>query len=110
MDPTQSLRQTLSDAKRETIEVNGRKIHIVDLYGTFKEGGMRGPQIDRKGYRMLGSVAETDSEVMVFVKLTGPAATVTENEEAFMSLVKSMNIKESAWAHALHSRMASIVC
>lgn len=79
-------------AKVEKLEVNGLTIHIVDISGTYLDsmGGPVGPKTEREGYRMLGAIIETEESGLYFVKFYGPQKTVSENEEHFRKLIKSV--------------------
>lgn len=74
------------------VEVDGQKVHIVDLAGTYLEpsGPMMAERIEREGYRMLGAIIECDDGFLYFIKFCGPEATVTENESAFQSLIQGL--------------------
>ncbi|MGQ9506066.1 MAG: hypothetical protein ACUVQG_03155 [Thermogutta sp.] len=78
--------------KRKLVEVDGEKVHLVDLAGTYLEpsGPMMAERIEREGYRMLGAIIECDDGFLYFIKFYGPEATVAENESAFQSLITSL--------------------
>ena len=58
---------------------------LVDLEGTYVGMGQGEP---KPGYRMLGLVAEQPGQT-VFLKMTGPGATVVEERARFFELAKS---------------------
>jgi hypothetical protein len=72
------------------IEAGGLKIFMVEVAGTYK-GGMTmtaAPAVPKSGYRLLGAVAPGPDANWYF-KLTGPDETVSEQRDAFTSMVKS---------------------
>lgn len=83
-------------AKVDKLEVGGLKVTVVDLTGTFKEqlGGPLGPTEKRADYRLMGAVVELKGGGIYFVKLTGPNATLSANEEAFKELISSIKAGE----------------
>lgn len=64
----------------------GGTAFVVDLEGTFVGMGQGDP---KPAYRMLGLVAEQPGQT-VFLKMTGPAATVMEERERFFELARSL--------------------
>lgn len=73
------------------LDVNGVKVVIVEVAGTYK-GGMTmtaAPAVAKPGYRLLGAVAP-GPDANWFFKLTGPDKTVTEARSAFLAMVKSL--------------------
>lgn len=71
----------------------GTSAKFVDLRGDF--GGMTLPGTEespkKTGYRMLGLIQQ-QSQFTFFVKMTGPASLVAENETAFDSFTQSITI------------------
>jgi hypothetical protein len=71
-------------------EVRGLPVTTIDASGAFT--GLGGPMAAGgravPGYRLLGAVVEGPGG-NVFVKLTGPAATVAANEQKFEELIAS---------------------
>jgi hypothetical protein len=79
-----------STMKTSEIEAGGLKMLMVEVAGTYK-GGMTmtaAPAIPKSGYRLLGAVAPGPDANWYF-KLTGPDETVSEQRDAFTSMVKS---------------------
>jgi len=81
------------DAKIEKMDVSGATVHIVDIAGTFKDsmgGGpfAPGPMKKRENYRMIGAIIETKKDGLVFIKMTGPKATLESLADGFK---KSLN-------------------
>lgn len=73
------------------IEVGGFKVFVVEVAGTYK-GGMTMttmPAEPKPGYRLLGAVAP-GPDANWYLKFTGPDQTVTEQHDAFTSMVKSL--------------------
>lgn len=73
-------------------EIAGQQVHLVDLSGTFQDrpGGPFGPAVERKGYRMLAAIVETDAKGNYFVKLYGPAKTIAQAESQFRGFIESL--------------------
>jgi hypothetical protein len=79
-----------SAMKTSEIDVDGRKIFLVEVAGTYK-GGMTmtaQPAVPKPGYRLLGAVAPGPDANWYF-KFTGPDTTVSGARDAFLSMVKS---------------------
>jgi hypothetical protein len=85
-------------AKIEKKEYDGLVVHLVDLSGTFAErrGGPFNPNaqtVEQENHRMLGAIIETDGAGNYFVKFTGPAETVKQNEAAFWRALEELEWK-----------------
>lgn len=79
-----------STMKTSEIEVGGFKVFVVEVAGIYK-GGMTlttAPASAKPGYRLLGAVAPGPDANWYF-KFTGPDETVSEQRNAFTSMVKS---------------------
>ncbi len=69
-------------------EMSGKTpLTIVRARGTFQSGMPGGPTTPLSGYALLGAILESP-EGDVFVKMTGPAATVDSAAEAFLAMVR----------------------
>lgn len=83
--------------KTETETVAGHTVHIVDLVGTFKEtmGGpfAGGRVVEREDYAMVGSIVVDSKDRKFFIKMTGPAAVVKANRDAFVAMLKGLEKK-----------------
>jgi len=80
-----------SAMKTSELTVNGLKVVLVEVAGTYK-GGMTmnaAPATPKPGYRLLGAVAP-GPDANWFFKLTGPDNTVTAQHDAFVAMVKSL--------------------
>ena len=78
----------------ESFDVAGIKTTLVDLEGTFKEGGgpmMPAAAVDRPGYRMIGAIAQR-GDTLIVVKATGPAKTMAARADEIKAFVKSLKI------------------
>lgn len=76
----------------EPIDVAGMEALLVQVTGTYNEGGMMmtgAPAKTIPDYMLLGAVVEGPDSNWFF-KFTGPEQTVRENEEAFRNLVTSV--------------------
>jgi hypothetical protein len=83
------------NVKQEDFEAAGAKVHLVDISGTYKDsmgGGpfAPGPVKKRENYRMMGAIVETANEGTIFIKMTGPQATVEELADGFREALKNL--------------------
>ena len=73
----------------EEIEVDGMKVHMVDISGTFAERTrMTDPPTMKDNYRMLAAIIETGDREY-FIKFYGGAKTVEANKDWFEKFIKS---------------------
>jgi hypothetical protein len=81
---------TKDHATLEEMTVAGRKVHLVDVSGTYRDQrGPFAPAVERPGYRMLAAIVET-GDANYFVKFYGPAKTVSAQAEAFRAMIRGM--------------------
>lgn len=78
-------------AKREDKTVNGIRVTILDLTGTylFKPFPMAPKATPKPGYRMLAAIVE-GSDAPVFFKLTAPKKTADAAEADFWKMIESL--------------------
>ncbi len=76
-------------AKVEEMEVNGLKVHYLDIDGTYMDGSPFGAKTERPEYRMLAAIFVTQDSGNYFLKFYGPKATVAANVDRFKAMVKS---------------------
>jgi hypothetical protein len=82
-------------AKTTTLESkSGLKITLLDVTGTFVAEMSPGSpdHFNKPGFRLRAAVVETAGGPY-FVKLTGPAATVTKWDESFLAFLKSARVE-----------------
>ena len=72
--------------KSETKEIAGTKVTFVTTEGTFSSGMPGGPTKPLDNYALLGAIVEA-KDGPIFVKMTGPSATVKAADEKFRSFV-----------------------
>ena len=81
-------------AKTETITVNGLKVTIVDVSGTYT--AQMAPGSDTRhndaNYRLRAAIVETPRG-NYFAKLIGPEKTISRWDQSFMAYVKSFEFK-----------------
>lgn len=78
-----------SEPQRGTLQANGLQATWLDVSGTLLPSGMgSGPTEPVPGSRLLGAVVEGPGGPWFF-KATGPAATLGEQREAFLQLLRS---------------------
>lgn len=75
-----------TDTRKETY--GGTPVTLVSASGTFASGMPGGPTTSKPGYALRGAILE-HAEGNVFVKMTGPEATVKAAEGAFEKMVKT---------------------
>ncbi len=84
-----------AEPKTEQRTVNGLKITIVEIKGTFSSGGgpmMGGPSTPKEKQMLLGAIVDTGDR-QHFFKMTGPEKTVTAARKDFDSFVSSFRAK-----------------
>ncbi len=90
--------KTSEKTKIEKKEINGQKVNLVDITGTYLDsvgGPFSGqPKVERENYRMLAAIVETTSNGNYFVKLYGPKATIDKNATHFKSMIESLKVAE----------------
>lgn len=74
--------------KVETKTIAGRKTTLVSTVGTFSSGMPGQPAAALENYALLGAIVE-DAEGSVFVKMTGPKATVQGATAKFLEFLES---------------------
>ena len=80
--------------KTEKKEIAGQEVHLVQLAGTYNDQrGPFAPAVLRDDYRMLGAIIVTAKRGNYFVKFYGPAATVSANEKAFLTMLDTLKVK-----------------
>jgi hypothetical protein len=78
-----------ADAVVEVIEVQGVKVHTVELVGAYVEGGMSGGGTRRENWMFRGAIIETPGQLS-FVRMTGPADIMATQRDAWGSIIRSM--------------------
>ena len=83
--------QPATRSKRSAKQVNGVRVSLADVSGTYTAhgGSMTQPQGVKPGWRLLGAIAE-GPQGAAFFKLAGPAKTVAAASEGFEALVGSL--------------------
>jgi hypothetical protein len=78
-------------AKTETMQVDGMNVTLVDLAGTMKASTMpmAGPQTPLPDWRLLGAIVETGAG-SIFIKGTGPDATMGAHREKMVAFLNSI--------------------
>lgn len=73
--------------KREIKTAAGKTATVVELEGAYKGMNKDGPMKEAKpDYKLLGAIFEDDG---VYIKLTGPKATIDASKAAFEKMVES---------------------
>lgn len=79
------------ESKTEEVDVGDRKMTLLTAKGTYMEsagGPFSGNKTAKPNYTMLAAILPSDKGA-VFLKLTGPDASVAAMQEAFVELAKS---------------------
>lgn len=75
-------------SKRTVKTSGGIEATVVEIEGSFKGMGKNGPMTEAKeNYKLIGAILNDGGDV--FIKLTGPKATVDANKAAFEKMVES---------------------
>ena len=77
-----------SNPKVEDVTVNKRRVTYVEVEGTYMSGMPGGPRTPQPKSMLQGAIIESTAE-NVFVKMTGPTATVKGAKEAFKKMVEA---------------------
>ena len=87
-----------SAAEAETTEkeVAEQKVTFVDIEGTYfhRPVPVRPDTIEKKDYRMLAAIIETEGMGNYFVKFYANKKTVDKHEKAFKAMIESLTIKK----------------
>lgn len=78
-----------AEPKVEVLEVQGVKVHTVELVGQYTEGSMMGPGTKRDNWMFRGAIIETPGQLN-FVRMTGPAEQMAGQQGAWVDVLKSM--------------------
>ncbi|MFG0262277.1 MAG: hypothetical protein ACF788_07795 [Novipirellula sp. JB048] len=81
--------------KTKEMKLGKWNVHLVDLSGKFKErvgGGpfFGGKVVEHENYAMAGAIIVHPEGRKYFVKMVGPAEVVSENRDAFVQMIKSI--------------------
>ncbi|WP_437805069.1 hypothetical protein [Sorangium sp. So ce1078] len=86
-------------ATRESFEVRGMRVELVEVAGTYKiplgprpqAGARKRPPVEmvKDGYRLLGAAVRTPDRGNWFFRMVGPDETVQSARSAFLSLIES---------------------
>lgn len=77
-------------AKRSERQVNGMKVHLIDVSGTYSAGAamVQGSAGSKENQRVLGAIVEAPGGLFFF-KLLGPKVTMDKQEANFNAFVES---------------------
>jgi hypothetical protein len=78
-----------SSEKVESKQIGGRKVTLVSTEGTYSTGMPGASAAPMDNYALLGAIIE-DAGGNVFVKMTGPKATVQANSAKFLEFLGSV--------------------
>lgn len=79
------------EGERETREIDGGKVTVVRAAGTYLSGMPMAAKTPKPGWALVGIIVESPRGP-VFVKLTGPEATLKEAEKGIARLIESIAI------------------
>lgn len=69
--------------------IAGCKVWLTSFSGTYKGGTMGGPEEDMPNAALRGAIID-GPQGMIFIKFTGPEATIKEHEAAWNTMVNGM--------------------
>jgi len=72
----------------EQLVIDGQKITLLHLRGTYMDGPMFGNKTPKKGYALLGAIFESPGG-HVFLKATGPGAAIEASKASFRKMALS---------------------
>ncbi len=75
--------------RSETLDVGGLAVTLAEIRGYHR---VPGPAPARPGIQLLGAIVDTPTGLWSF-KLLGPEATVNQNREAFLELVRGAHLE-----------------
>ena len=78
--------ESAAKGQSATVNVNNRTITFAKSEGTFTSGMPGGPTTPLPDYALCGAIIETESGA-IFIKMTGPKATIAKLEKTFTELV-----------------------
>jgi hypothetical protein len=83
--------ETSAAPKKTERTINGLKVHLIDISGTYLAPGgpMMQSQGKKTGWRLSGAIIEA-TDGLVFFKCVGPAATIQKAEKEIDELLKSV--------------------
>lgn len=81
--------------KRESRTINGLKVTLVDVSGTYVAEMMPGSaqRHNSPGFRLRAAVIET-ADGPYFIKLTGPSKTITAHDKSFEAFLSSVKFQK----------------
>jgi hypothetical protein len=82
------FKSTAGAEKIEPLEVPDAKVTLVSTEGTFSSGMPGGPAKAMEDYALLGAIVE-GADGPVFIKMTGPSATVKAARQKFIDFVSA---------------------
>ncbi len=79
------------DATTEVREINGLRVHLIELRGSYRGMGAAAP---RAGQVQMGAIVEA-SPATVYLRLLGPAETVDAHVESWWRLIEGLRRVEA---------------
>ncbi|GAB4386733.1 MAG: hypothetical protein Kow0022_16580 [Phycisphaerales bacterium] len=79
-----------AEPKTEQRIINGMSVTLVEMQGTYLDGGMFGTPTQRPDYSMLAAILP-GGQMQVFVKLTGPTATIDRIYEQWNEMINGVH-------------------
>lgn len=77
------------EAASEDRTINGIELTLVELSGTYLDGGMFGPKTERPDYSMFGAIIPRGQR-SVFIKMTGPTDEMEDLHDDWIGMVESV--------------------
>jgi hypothetical protein len=85
-------KDTKDIAKIEEFEVDGMKVHLVKITGTYSGGMMGGgrPAPSKENYQLMSGIISTPKDGMYFITATGPIEDCEKLSEGFKKMLKNL--------------------
>ncbi len=83
--------------KKASKTIGGKKVQLLNLTGTFADGGGRafGPKTERENYKLIGAAIEIEGGGNVYIKAYGPAKTMEANKKHIEKLIANMKVADN---------------
>lgn len=76
------------NSKVEETKIKDRAVTFVQAEGTYKSGPPMGPKTPKPGFMLHGAIVDSE-QGSVFIRFTGPAASVKARQADFRAMVES---------------------
>lgn len=83
-------------AQIEDLKIDGQKVHLVSITGTYSGGMMGGgrPAPKKENYQLMSGIIETEKMGTYFITATGPIDECQKLADGFREMLKGMQVKK----------------